>query len=68
MPRVPPLAAEVDPAIRQLTSIDYRNPGQFAPGGVLVVGAGNSGTDIALEAARKGAKLASQLLDASPTM
>ena len=54
VPRVPALAAEVDPAVRQLTSIDYRNPGQFAPGGVLVVGAGNSGTDIALDAAAAG--------------
>lgn len=54
VPRVPALAAEVDPAVRQLTSIDYRNPGQFAPGGVLVVGAGNSGTDLALDAAAAG--------------
>ncbi|MGN6160759.1 MAG: flavin-containing monooxygenase, partial [Marmoricola sp.] len=36
------------------TSLDYRNPAQFAPGGVLVVGAANSGTDIALDAARAG--------------
>ncbi len=54
VPQVPAVAAELDPAIRQLTSISYRNPEQLAPGGVLVVGAGNSGTDIALEAAAAG--------------
>ena len=52
--RVPPFAAELDPAIVQLHSADYRNLSQFRPGGVLVVGAGNSGADIALEAARGG--------------
>jgi putative flavoprotein involved in K+ transport len=54
VPKVPPFAGRLDPAIRQVTSIGYRNPGQFAPGGVLVVGAGNSGTDIALDAAAAG--------------
>ena len=48
----PAWAALLDPAIRQVHSVDYRNPSQLAPGNVLVVGAGNSGTDIALEAAR----------------
>jgi putative flavoprotein involved in K+ transport len=52
--RVPRFARELDPAIVQLHSVDYRNPSQFRPGGVLVVGAGNSGADIALEAARGG--------------
>jgi putative flavoprotein involved in K+ transport len=54
VPQVPSLAAELEPSIRQLTSISYRNPEQLAAGGVLVVGAGNSGTDIALEAAAAG--------------
>jgi putative flavoprotein involved in K+ transport len=53
-PHVPSFAAELDPAIRQLHSTEYRNPGQFAPGGVLVVGAANSGTDVALDAAAAG--------------
>lgn len=51
---VPPFASELDPSIRQLHSLDYRGPEQFADGPVLVVGAANSGTDIALEAARSG--------------
>jgi putative flavoprotein involved in K+ transport len=52
--RTPALAAELDPKIRQLHSIDYRNPRQLAPGGVLVVGAANSGSDVALDAAAAG--------------
>jgi putative flavoprotein involved in K+ transport len=50
--RVPALAADLAPDITQLTSEDYRNPAQLPPGGVLVVGMGNSGADIALEISR----------------
>ena len=53
-PVVPALARECDPGLTQLHSLEYRNPGQLAPGGVLVVGAANSGTDIALESAAAG--------------
>ena len=52
VPRVPPFARELDSRIVQLHSRDYRNPSQLQPGGVLVVGVGNSGADIALEVAR----------------
>ncbi len=48
-PRIPSFAAELDPAIRQLHSSEYRNQSQIRDGGVLVVGAGNSGAEIALE-------------------
>lgn len=50
-PIVPDFAAELDPDIRQLHSAEYRNPAQLRQGGVLVVGAGNSGADIALDVA-----------------
>ncbi|HET7235423.1 MAG TPA: NAD(P)-binding domain-containing protein [Actinomycetota bacterium] len=50
-PRVPALARQLDPAITQLHSTEYRNPSQLRDGGVLVVGAGNSGADISLEVA-----------------
>ena len=50
-PRIPSFADELDPAIRQLHSSAYRNPAQLADGAVLVVGAGNSGAEIAVEAA-----------------
>jgi putative flavoprotein involved in K+ transport len=53
-PKVPPFAAALDPTIVQLHSSAYRNLGQLAPGSVLVVGAGNSGSEIAMEAARAG--------------
>lgn len=51
-PRRPAFAKEIDPSIVQLHSGEYRNPSQLRDGGVLVVGAGNSGAEIALEVAR----------------
>jgi putative flavoprotein involved in K+ transport len=53
-PRVPPFAAELDPGVVQLHSSAYRNLSQLRKGGVLIVGAGNSGSEIAVEAARAG--------------
>ena len=50
-PRIPGFARELDPGIVQLHSLDYRNPSQLRDGGVLMVGAGNSGAEIALDAA-----------------
>lgn len=52
IPKVPDFARQLDPGIVQIHSLDYRSPRQLKDGGVLVVGAGNSGADIALEAAR----------------
>lgn len=52
--RLPTFARELDPRIVQLHSSEYRNAGQLRQGGVLVVGAGNSGAEIALELARRG--------------
>jgi putative flavoprotein involved in K+ transport len=46
---VPRFARALDPEIVQLHSCDYRNPAQLRPGDVLIVGAGNSGADIAME-------------------
>jgi putative flavoprotein involved in K+ transport len=51
-PRVPAFAADLALAIKQLSAGDYNHPSQLRPGGVLVVGAGNSGAEIALEAAK----------------
>lgn len=51
-PRVPSFAKDIDRRIVQMHSKDYRNPSQLRDGAVLVVGAGNSGADIALEVAR----------------
>jgi putative flavoprotein involved in K+ transport len=52
-PRVPPFASQLDPAIIQLHSVAYRNASQLKDGPVLVVGAGNSGAEIALDLAPK---------------
>jgi putative flavoprotein involved in K+ transport len=49
-PMVPAFARDLDPGIVQVHSSEYRNPSQLRDGGVLVVGAGNSGADISLEA------------------
>jgi putative flavoprotein involved in K+ transport len=51
-PAVPALAAQLDPRITQMHSSEYRSPAQLQPGDVLLVGAGNSGADIAMELAR----------------
>ena len=48
-PRVPAFASALNPRIVQLHSGDYRNPSQLQTGGVLIVGAGNSGAEIALD-------------------
>jgi putative flavoprotein involved in K+ transport len=45
--RVPAFARELRADIFQLRSSDYRNPSQLRQGGVLIVGAGNSGAEIA---------------------
>lgn len=50
-PLVPDVATELDPAVLQLHSSEYRRPSQVGDGTVLVVGASHSGTDIAYELA-----------------
>jgi putative flavoprotein involved in K+ transport len=51
-PRIPSIATQLSPTIHQIHSSQYRNPFELPPGPVLVVGAGNSGAQIALELAR----------------
>ncbi|TDD23595.1 portal protein [Kribbella turkmenica] len=50
-PYLPEFAVDLDPAIRQLHSSEYRRPEQLKDGPVLVVGGSHSGTDIAYETA-----------------
>lgn len=50
-PRIPDAAGELDEGVVQLHSSSYRRPSQLRTGSVLVVGAGNSGAEIALELA-----------------
>ncbi|WP_458210929.1 flavin-containing monooxygenase [Haladaptatus sp. NG-SE-30] len=53
IPTIPDFAAELSDDVVQLHTSDYRNPDQLQDGDVLVVGAGNSGAEIALDVASK---------------
>ena len=48
-PRVPEFARSLDRSIVQFHSSEYRRPSQIPDGDVLVVGAGSSGAEIAIE-------------------
>jgi putative flavoprotein involved in K+ transport len=54
-PKVPAVAADIKRDIRQLHAFEYKNATQLT-GDVLVVGAGTSGVEIAIEAAKAGHK------------
>lgn len=53
-PRLPEISSELPPEVTQVHTSRYRNPAQLPPGGVLVVGAGPSGQQIAAELADAG--------------
>ena len=54
VPRIPAAAAAAPPFVHQLHTARYRRPEQLPNGGVLVVGAGPSGQQIAAELRRAG--------------
>ena len=58
IPKTPAFAAELDPRIVQLHSSAYRNPSQLQEGDVLLVGAGNSGAELAVELCRIASRAA----------
>jgi putative flavoprotein involved in K+ transport len=51
---VPSCAAEVPSSILTITPMQYRNPGQIEPGGVLIAGASATGIQLANEIHRSG--------------
>lgn len=55
-PAIPSAASGLGDVV-QMPASDYRNPGQLPPGGVLVVGAGASGCQIAEELLRAGRRV-----------
>jgi putative flavoprotein involved in K+ transport len=55
-PVIPPVIPD-DAGVEQLHSAAYRNPGQLPAGGVLVVGAGSSGVQIAAELQEAGRRV-----------
>lgn len=52
-PSIPPIVPASEP-ITQIHSAQYKNPGQLSAGGVLVVGSGSSGVQIAAELREAG--------------
>jgi putative flavoprotein involved in K+ transport len=54
VPSVPASAAQLPSAVEAITPFQYRNPEQLQDGGVLVVGASATGTQIAEEIQRSG--------------
>jgi putative flavoprotein involved in K+ transport len=57
VPRLPPEAAAAPAGLHQLHAAHYRRPEQLPPGGVLVVGAGPSGQQLALELRASGRRV-----------
>lgn len=57
LPYTPAFAGELDPSIYQLHSSAYCNPDQIPAQSILVVGAGNSGAEIALDLSRAGKRV-----------
>jgi putative flavoprotein involved in K+ transport len=55
-PKVPPLATTLG-FVHQIHSTRYRNPASLPPGGVLVVGAGPTGQQLAAELRRAGRRV-----------
>lgn len=51
-PRIPKVSAQLSKDVVQLHSSQYRNPAQLPEGAALVVGAANSGAQIAMELAK----------------
>jgi putative flavoprotein involved in K+ transport len=56
-PYTPAITKELDPGIFQMHSADYRKPADVVGQNILVVGAGNSGSEIALELTKAGRKV-----------
>ena len=54
VPSIPRVAQAIPADIQQLTSWEYRNPGQLEDGGVIVVGASATGLQLAEEIHRSG--------------
>ncbi len=53
-PRTPPVSEELPSWLDQVHTADYRNPDHLKPGGVLIVGSGQSGVQIAEELIEAG--------------
>ena len=57
VPHLPPVASDLPPDIQQLHVHDYRRESDLPPGGVLVVGSGQSGVQVADELVAAGRRV-----------
>jgi putative flavoprotein involved in K+ transport len=57
VPKIPQMSDRLDRSVSQLHSSAYRNPEQLPPGGVMVVGTGQSGCQIAEDLHLAGRKV-----------
>ncbi len=57
LPSIPDFAAAVPRGVDQVSPLDYRNPGQLAEGGVLVIGAAATGLQLAEEIHASGRRV-----------
>ena len=56
-PKVPAFSAAIPPSVKQIHSMEYKNPSTLPAGAVLVVGTGQSGAQIAEELYQSGRKV-----------
>lgn len=56
-PKMPPCYKNLTPEIQQIHTSEYKNPERLPPGAVLVVGSGQSGSQIAEELYQSGRKV-----------
>lgn len=67
-PYVPDFAQRLAPEVVQLHSSRYRSPEQLPPGDVVVVGAGNTGVQLADELAAAGRRVALSAVTLGPVL
>jgi putative flavoprotein involved in K+ transport len=68
VPFTPDIARSLDPAVNQLHSADYQGPESLPEDRILVVGAANSGQQIALELAQAGRQVDISVGQRLPTL
>ena len=68
VPFTPDIASDLDPGVTQLHSADYQGPDDLPEGRVLVVGAANSGQQIALELAQASRQVEISVGQKLPTL
>lgn len=57
-PHIPAMGKSIDPSILSLHAHDYRNPDALPPGGVLLVGSGQTGVQLAEDLMAAGRRVA----------